>query len=102
MITLRFFYLCNNGRTKVECAGLCLSIEDCHAFNWISSADFNLAGDNMCRLLEIDEICLTTDYDPIEIYADANIVIPSCAGKKFLYLILFSYIEFLKHYEAMN
>ena len=70
-------------RTKVECAGLCLSIETCHAFNWIASADFNLAGDNICRLLKIDGICLTTDYDPIEIYVDASIDILSCAGKNY-------------------
>ena len=77
------FYLHNLGRTKVECAGLCLSIENCHAFNWISAANFNLAGDDICRLLKIDGICLTTDYDPIEIYVDAKIDIPSCAGKNY-------------------
>ena len=75
LLSLNFFYIYHLVRTKVECAGLCLSIETCHAF------DFNRAGYNICRLLKIDGICLTTDYDPVEIYADANIDIPSCAGK---------------------
>ena len=59
-------------RTKVECAGLCLSKESCHAFQWIPQ--------NICKLLKIDGICLETDNNPIEIYADANIDIPSCIG----------------------
>ena len=80
-LSLHFFHLYNHGRTKVECAGLCLSIENCHAFYWIAAGEFSLAGANFCRLFKIDGICLTTDYDPVEIYSDANIDIPSCAGK---------------------
>ena len=69
----------------MECAGLCLSKESCHAFRWIPQIDFSDAEDNICRLLKIDDICLTMDYNPmdfnpIEIYADANENIPSCTG----------------------
>ena len=66
-------------RTKVECAGLCLSIKGCHAFRWIPSSSGTK--ENICRILENNELCITVNLSPIDIYVDASIDIPSCEGE---------------------
>ena len=85
-------------RTKVECAGLCLSKESCHAFHWTQQTDVTTVRDNVCKLLKIDEICLETNNNPIEIYADADIDIPSCIGWYSLIISILSmyYKTFIK------
>ena len=74
LICLSFFI--QNKSTKVECAGLCLSLKTCHVFQWIGSNDEN--NPNECKILEKDGLCPTDDDSLIEIYVDANEESLSC------------------------
>ena len=70
---LNFFY-----RTKVECAGLCLSVEECHAFEFKESNSKN--GFN-CILYKEDGICEDRFSDlSVEVYVDQSKVLGDCQG----------------------
>ena len=60
-------------RTKVECAGLCLSINDCSAFQFIT-------GPFSCYLYKKDGACQLGDADLIELYVEENMELPPCPG----------------------
>ena len=66
------------GRSNVECAGFCLSLQTCHAFRWIGSNDEQ--PNNICQRLDKDSVCLTSGNNPIEIYVDSNENFSDCAG----------------------
>ena len=72
-------------RTKVECAGLCLSMPDCVAFQWIGSSDEQ--PNNICRTLDKEKLCFTIESDKsVEIYASSNENFSLCNGKKIPFL----------------
>ena len=73
-----FYIFYQYDRTKVECAGFCLSLQTCHAFRWIGSNEQQ--PNNICQRLDKDSLCLTSDNSPIEIYVDSNENFPDCAG----------------------
>ena len=73
-----YLYFYQYDRTKVECAGFCLSLQTCHAFCWIGSNEKQ--ANNLCLVLEKDSLCLTSDNNSIEIYIDSNENFPDCPG----------------------
>ena len=64
-------------RTKVECAGLCLSYGiDCFAFQFTGEYS-----KSVCKLISKDEICSHGKGNiHEEVYIGQNEVIPSCKG----------------------
>ena len=75
--------------TKVECAGLCLSTDNCYAFDW---------SDEQCKMLSppsstfdvstgegMMTICLDHgNWNNLEVYRDNAITPPMCPGKYIL------------------
>ena len=64
-------------RTKVECAGLCLSEENCHVFKFVKGEKDNY----FCTLYDKEGTCIIDDSKSIETYADQNTIPPYCPGK---------------------
>ena len=65
-----------NYRTKVECAGLCLSREFCFGFQWIPP---NQENDFFsCQLLKRQTLCKNERKPSIEIYIGENENVPAC------------------------
>ena len=66
-------------RTKVECAGLCLSVINCHAFEFKE-----LDSNNGCRciLYEEDGVCdgNPSDVNLVEVYVDHSKAFHRCQG----------------------
>ena len=60
----------------MECAGLCLSMEKCNAFEFSIST----TGSFSCVLYEKEGICIIQDNNSVEIYANQNENIPACPG----------------------
>ena len=78
-IQLRLLTQCYSlllNRTKVECAGLCLTFDVCYAFRFviINEHDFN------CKLYEKQGVCQTKDEPFQEIYASFQDPPPNCQG----------------------
>ena len=75
--------------TKVECAGLCLSTDNCYAFDW---------SEEQCKMLSppgstfdvstgegMMTICLDhSNWNNLEVYRDNAITPPMCPGKYIL------------------
>ena len=70
-------------RTKVECAGLCLSMmsNGCYGFQWVN---LQTGRDKYaCKLFkQTKELCSDSD-DQIEVYVAGEDAIPKCGGKTF-------------------
>ena len=71
---------------NVECAGLCLSIENCHAFYWVDSecklisppsTTFEISTDNGMMTICLDH----QNWNPLEVYADNSNIPPMCPSK---------------------
>ena len=91
---LKFLYYSNN----VECAGICLSREDCYAFEF---------GSLQCKLMhqpnttfDIEtangkmSICLDhKNWNPMSVYADNNNIPPMCPSNFCLMIISLYYIR---------
>ena len=73
----------------MECAGYCLSVQTCYAFQWLTLSKTDAR--NSCVLLKEDGICYDED-ELVEIYVDATGMIPHCPG---IVLILYSNIYFI-------
>ena len=67
-------------RTKVECAGLCLSVEECHAFEFKES---NSKDGFNCTLYKEEGICEDrfSDLGLVEVYVDHSKVLANCQGQ---------------------
>ena len=64
-------------RTKVECAGLCLSTENCNSFYWEESY-------TRCQMLQKGELCMDQqNIHSVVIYAKINDLPPPCPSKRF-------------------
>lgn len=48
----------NHYRSKVECAGLCLSLSECFAFE-----GFETTNDKTCNLIKEQDICIDSDLN---------------------------------------
>ena len=64
-------------RTKVECAGLCLSLPNCFAFQWLTLD--KVKAQYSCLLLKEGGMCKGKESS-VEIYADGAGRIPFCPG----------------------
>ena len=74
-----YIYVYIYNRTKVECAGLCLSTTDCHGFEWINSG-------LSCRMMLQSGLCLDNQKKkPVSIYVDQDNMPPICPGNKPFY-----------------
>ena len=90
IILLSFLYYRNN----VECAGICLSKQDCYAFQFVNkkcnllyqpTTEFNIQTQNGLLTLCLDH----QNWSPTTIYADNNNIPPMCPSKSpFLIRIL--------------
>ena len=72
--------------TKVECAGLCLSKENCYAFNFGNKKCNLMSQPNSAFDIDTDHgamtICLDhKNWNPITVYADNNNIPPMCPSK---------------------
>ena len=63
-------------RTKVECAGLCLTFDVCYAFGF----EINNGHDFSCKLYEKQGVCQTKGKPFQEIYASLQDPPPNCQG----------------------
>ena len=69
------FYISSKNRTKVECAGLCLSMEDCNSFYWDETS-------TSCQVLTKDKLCLDhQNISPVVVYAKIDDMPDLCPGK---------------------
>ena len=62
-------------RTKVECAGLCLSLKACYGFQWSRSKENDLYA---CKVFKRQELCKWNKESSIEIYVGENEKIAKC------------------------
>ena len=65
-----------HNRTKVECAGLCLTFDVCYAFGF----EINNEHDFSCKLYKKQGVCQTNDDPFQEIYASFQDPPPNCQG----------------------
>ena len=63
-------------RTKVECAGLCLTFDVCYAFGF----EINNEQHFSCKLYEKQGVCQTNEEPFQEIYASFQDPPPNCQG----------------------
>ena len=63
-------------RTKVECAGLCLSIEACFGFQWSRSKENDLYS---CKVFKRQELCKWNEEPSTVIYVGQNENIANCS-----------------------
>ena len=63
-------------RTKVECAGLCLSMKNCNSFYWREAY-------TSCQILAKGDLCMS-DMDSVVVYTKIDNLPPSCPSKLLL------------------
>ena len=63
-------------RTKVECAGLCLTFDACYAFRFEISNEHDIT----CTLYKKGGVCQTNERPVEEIYASFQDPPPNCQG----------------------
>ena len=75
IISNNFIFMLLN-RTKVECAGLCLTFDACYAFRFEISNEHDIT----CTLYEKEGVCQTNERPVEEIYAIFQDPPPKCQG----------------------
>ena len=66
-----------NYRTKVECAGSCLSFYECFAFEWLETNE-----GKKCNLIQEQDVCIDSNMGLRTIYVGTNDKIKKCIGMK--------------------